>query len=52
MTNGDVLKTSKLEKDVEPDMEEVEAEGERVESPLRVRMTPVKATTIVDKRNL
>ena len=32
-TNGDVLKTSKLGKDVEPEMEEGEAEGEHMELP-------------------
>lgn len=46
-TNGDVLKTTKLE-NVEPDMEG-EAEGELLESPATVWVTSVKAASIADK---
>jgi hypothetical protein len=52
MTNGDVLKTSKLGKDVEPEMEEGEGEGEHLESPMMVCVTPPETTSIADKRNL
>jgi hypothetical protein len=52
MTNGDVLKTSKLGKDdAEPEMEGVEAEGEHLESPTVVCVTPPETTSIADKRN-
>lgn len=51
MTNGDVIKTSKLEKDAEPEMEGGETEGEHLESPTVVCVTPTETTSIADKRN-
>jgi hypothetical protein len=43
---------SKLGNDVEPEMEEGEAEGEHLESPTMVRVTPLEAISIAGKRNL
>ena len=52
MTNGDVLKTSKVGKDVEPEMEEGGAEGEHLESPTVVCVTSPETTSIAKKPNL